>query len=82
MEKGPFSPKRKIVQTLIRQIRLEAKLTQAEVSARLGKQANFVSKCERGERLLDIVELDYLCAAMGVALEEFVRRYEEANREG
>lgn len=37
--------------------RLEAKLTQAEVSTRMGKAHSFISKCELGERRVDFIEL-------------------------
>jgi len=41
----------------LRQARKEAGLTQVEVAARLGKPQSFVSKCESGERRVDVVEL-------------------------
>ena len=37
--------------------RLAAGLTQAEVASALGRPQSFVSKYERGERRLDVVEL-------------------------
>jgi len=37
--------------------RLEANLTQTAVAARLGRPQSFVSKCESGERRVDVVEL-------------------------
>ena len=37
--------------------RHEAGLRQGEVSERLGKPASFLSKCELGERRLDVIEL-------------------------
>ncbi len=41
----------------LRQARLDAGLTQAEVAARLRRPQSFVSKCETGERRVDAVEL-------------------------
>ncbi len=45
-----------IVQRLI-QARRETGLTQREVSARIGRAHSFLSKCETGERRVDVVEL-------------------------
>lgn len=37
--------------------RREAGLTQTEVARRLGKPRSYVSKCEQGERRVDVIEL-------------------------
>ena len=42
------------------QARREAGLTQVEVAKRLGRPNSFVSKCELGERRVDVVELQQL----------------------
>jgi transcriptional regulator with XRE-family HTH domain len=45
--------------------------------ARLLKQSqSFVSKYENGERRLDLLELQQICKAAGISLEEFVRKFE------
>ena len=41
----------------LRQARIEAGLTQAQVAAILDKPQSYVSKCERGKRRVDPVEL-------------------------
>jgi transcriptional regulator with XRE-family HTH domain len=41
----------------LHQAREEAGLTQVEVSMALGKPQSYVSKCESGERRVDIIEL-------------------------
>lgn len=41
----------------LRQARLDAGLTQAQVAAALGKTQAFVSKCELGERRIDPIDL-------------------------
>ena len=45
-----------IVQRLI-EARSEAGLTQREVSTRIGRAHSFLSKCETGERRVDLLEL-------------------------
>ncbi|WP_159726087.1 helix-turn-helix domain-containing protein [Methylosinus sp. Ce-a6] len=44
--------------------REEANLTQAELGQRLGATQSFISKCERGERRLDVVEFVEFVRAM------------------
>ena len=42
----------------LRAARLEAALTQEEVARELAKPQSYVSKCESGERRVDVVELE------------------------
>lgn len=42
----------------LRRARLDAGFTQAQVAAVLGRPRSFVSKCEAGERRLDLVEAE------------------------
>jgi len=55
----------------LRQARLKAGLTQEEVARRLGKPQSFVSKCESGERRVDVVELTRLAKLYGKTLDFF-----------
>jgi transcriptional regulator with XRE-family HTH domain len=61
---------------LLRAIRAEAKLTQADVAERLELPQSFVSKYESGERRLDLVEVRQICKVLKISLVEFVRRFE------
>jgi transcriptional regulator with XRE-family HTH domain len=61
---------------LLRQIRDEAGLTQVELAEAMGRPQSFVSKVERGERRLDLLQLRELCQACDVSLTAFVRRFE------
>lgn len=65
------------LQALLRQVRSEAGLRQADLAKRLGQPQSFVSKYESGERRLDILELRDVCRAVGIPLKEFVRRLED-----
>ncbi len=64
----------------LRKTREQAGLTQEDMAARLGETQSFVSKCERGERRMDIVELREFCKAMGITLERFVKQFEKGLR--
>lgn len=44
--------------TKLRDARLEAGMTQADAAKALRKPQSFVSKCESGERRVDVVELE------------------------
>ena len=66
----------KKLQSLLRQVRIEAGLNQDEVARRLGRPQSFVSKYETGERRLDILELRQVCAVLGLSVTEFVHRLE------
>lgn len=47
-------------------------VSQKELAARIGEDQTFVSKCERGVRRLDVVELKRWTDALGVGLIDFV----------
>ena len=57
----------------LRQARSEAKLTQVEVARRLGKPQSFVSKCESGERRVDVVELSQFSRLYAKPVSWFLR---------
>lgn len=61
---------------LLRELRKEANLTQAQLAEVLRRPQSFVSKVESGERRLDLVELETVCVALGTTLGAFVGRYE------
>lgn len=51
-------------EVLIRE-RKRAGLSQAALAAKLGKPQSYVSKCEQGERRVDVVELLAIADALG-----------------
>ena len=65
----------------LRQSRLEAGLTQTKVADALGKPQSFVSKCETGERRVDVIELQVLANLYGVPLSYFVEEIMEEQHE-
>ena len=56
----------------LRQARLEVGLTQVEVGKRLRKPQAYISKIERGERRVDVVELNELASLYNKQLRYFV----------
>lgn len=54
--------------------RNRAGLSQAELAERLGKPQSFVSKFERGERRLDVVEFREIARAIGIEPLRFLRK--------
>jgi transcriptional regulator with XRE-family HTH domain len=74
--KSIYTPQQIHLQTLLRRLRRDAGLSQAELAERLGVHQTIVSKYELGERRLDLVELEQVCAALGIELLEFVRLYQ------
>ena len=56
---------------LLRDARIGAGLTQAEVAGRLGVPQSFVSKYETAERRLDVGEVQAIGRVLGLSLVEF-----------
>jgi transcriptional regulator with XRE-family HTH domain len=67
---------KQVLLKVLRDARIDARLTQSELSARLGRPQSFVSKYESGERRLDLVELSEVCHAVGISLQDLVSRLE------
>ncbi|MGO9096774.1 MAG: helix-turn-helix domain-containing protein [Bryobacteraceae bacterium] len=66
-------------QGLLIEARKRAGLTQYELAARLKRPQSFVSKFERGERRLDVLEFREVAEALGIDPIRFLRRlYREA----
>lgn len=68
---------RKIFRALLKQLRTNAQLTQADLASKLKQPQSFVSKYESGERRLDILELRSICAVLGLSLTDFVKTLED-----
>lgn len=63
---------------MLRKLREDAGLGQEDLGKLLGKTQSFVSKCESGDRRLDVIELQEFCRALNIPLSDFVRQLEEA----
>lgn len=64
------------LQQILREMRVTAGLNQVDLAARLGTDQSFVSRFERGERRLDLVELADICASCETSLRALVSRFE------
>lgn len=76
MEKSIFTKKYALFLSQLRTARTAAGLTQEQVAERLGQTQSFVSKCERGERRIDIVELRAFCQAIEISFADFILQLE------
>ncbi len=83
MDKSIYSREYDELLDRLRRARRDAGLTQAGLADRLGQTQSFVSKCERGERRLDLVEVRAFCRAIGVDFPDFVAEFDrEIETEG
>lgn len=76
MEKSIYRDENLVLLRLIKQCRVESGLTQGQFAQALDRPQSFASDIERGLRRLDLVQLRDICAALGIGLVEFVRRFE------
>jgi transcriptional regulator with XRE-family HTH domain len=78
MKKRIYMAQRGRLVNLLREMRIEAGLTQVDLAARIEKDQAYVSRYESGQRRLDVLEVREICQAIGISLEEFVKRLEKA----
>ncbi len=78
MEKSTFSKDYLVFLQLLRDARIAAGVTQEQLAERIGNTQSFVSKCERGERRLDFVEVRAFCEAIGISFSKFARDFEQS----
>lgn len=72
MEKSIYSQEYSLFIAQLRNAREERGLTQTDVAEKLGQTQSFVSKVERSERRLDVVELRAFCDAIGIPFQKFI----------
>ncbi len=73
MEKSQHTRIYKRLTRALREAREKAGLTQMDVARQLGVYASFVSKCESGERRIDVIELAAFCRIYDIDLVSFLR---------
>lgn len=63
---------------LLKAARIEADITQADLANRLGKPQSYVSKFERGERSIDLIEFLQIVRAIGSEPHRIIDEVNEA----
>ena len=78
MEKSIYSARYRAFLKLLKKARRDAGLTQTQLARKIGETQTLVSKCERGERRIDVIELHTFCRAFGMSLKQFVAALDRA----
>jgi transcriptional regulator with XRE-family HTH domain len=76
MEKSIYTRDYAVMLHLLKEAREQARITQVGLAKKLRQSQSFVSKMERGDRRIDIVQLRTICHVLGLTLTEFVERLE------
>ena len=76
MEKTLTTKEFRIFTELLRETRQRAGVTQIELAERVKQTQSYISKVERGECRLDIVQIRQFCLALKTTLPDFVNEYE------
>ncbi len=66
---------------VLKEVRIKAGLSQYKLADILGTTQSWISKCERGERRIDVVELRMFCQAFQISSDEFMKMLERALKE-
>ena len=74
MRKSVFTPKYDQFRLLLIQARKDAGVTQVELAKKLAKPQSFVSKLERGERRIDLIEFLEIAQALGINITAFLKK--------
>ena len=76
MDKSTQSKEYHLLLELLREARTEAGVTQVELAERLGTTQSFISKVERGELRLDVLQMRDICHVLGISLPGLIQRFE------
>jgi Predicted transcriptional regulator len=86
MARSTHHPNYQSLLTLLRDLREQAGVTQHALAESLGNTQTFISKVERGERRIDVVEFIEICDALGadpvLAFREYLKRRSLLGRKG
>ena len=75
MSRSPHHTNYQLLLSVLKTARKSMGVSQVELAKRLGNTQTFVSKCERGERRLDAVELIDFAEALGVHPQKLLAEY-------
>jgi transcriptional regulator with XRE-family HTH domain len=71
MRKSLYTVQNQVLLAMLRDLRARTGTTQVDLAERVGMRQTDVSKCERGVRRLDVIELRAWLSALGISLGEF-----------
>lgn len=72
--KSLHRPRYRAILLLLKRMRNEAGLSQEQLAAKLKRPRTYVTKCELGERRLDVLEWLEYCRACGAEPADFLKR--------
>lgn len=78
MTKAIYRREHEVFLKVLKRMRIDSGMTQAQCSAALGRPQSFMSDVERGVRRIDTVQLRDLCLVLGSNLTSFSKIYEQA----
>jgi len=73
-KKSKFTKQYSKLLDVLRAVRKEAGVTQVDAGRTFGSHASYISKCESGERRIDVIELAAFCKLYKVPLDVFLKR--------
>ena len=76
MEKSIYTTEYNAMLRLLRQAREDAGVTQVQLATKLKLTQSLLSKMERGDVRLDIIQLRTICRVLGTTLPAFVQELE------
>jgi transcriptional regulator with XRE-family HTH domain len=74
MQKSIHTARQEHLRLLLKSARKAAGLTQDQLAAKISAYKSFVSKYERGERQLDVIEFIDVCAALKLDAHDILKR--------
>ncbi len=80
MEKSIFTNEHRVFVKLLRETRQTAGVTQVQLASKLRTTQSIVSKWERGELRLDLVQIQRICRILGITLVAFAREFERRTK--
>jgi transcriptional regulator with XRE-family HTH domain len=80
MRKSTFTSEYRVLVRLLKETRIAASFTQVDLAQALGQTQSYVSKVERGELRLDVIQLRHFCEKLNISLPDFVAKLEDGIR--
>jgi transcriptional regulator with XRE-family HTH domain len=77
MEKSVHTREYAVLLKLLRETRRAAGVTQVQLAERIDESQSHLSKLERGEVRLDLIQMRTICQALGTTLAAFVTELEK-----